>query len=149
MVEYAPHINGNGLTSTISLWWVYLEILGPIPSHYSICTGHQDSTHKCYEYHVTLCISSKVKVFNGHHQRHEGFNGIHIHILKSNKEQVSTIYSSYQGYQGPQHHQGVGVPRLFLGYHDLIKNKNDHIMGHLDSLNFYAYLTHQGLFLGY
>ena len=75
---------------------------------------------------------------------HEGFNGLHIHILNINKEAFSTIYSSYQGYQGPQHHQGVWVPRILLGYHDLIKNTNDHIMGHLDSLNFYTYLTHKG-----
>ena len=148
-LEDAPHINENGLTRTISLWWVYLQILGPIFLNSSICIGHKDSTLKGAKYHVTLCISSKVKGFNGPHQRHGGFNGIHIHILNINKEEFSTIYSSYQGYQGPQHHQGVGVPRLLPRYHDLIKKTNDHIMGHLEYLNLYTYLTHQVLFLGY
>ena len=99
-------------------------------------------TNRCQR-PFTLCISSKVKGFNGHDKRNEGFNDVHIHILKIIKEEVFTIYSSYQGYQG------VGVPRLLLGYHDLIKNTNDHIMGHLDSFKFYTYSTHQVLFLGY
>ena len=123
-LEDAPHINRNGLMRTISLWWVYLKILGLILLNSSICTGHQDSTHKGAKDHVTLCISSKVKGLNGHHKRHERFSGLHIHILNINKEEVSTIYLSYQGYQG------VGVPRLLLGYHDLIQNTNGHIMGH-------------------
>ena len=45
--------------------------------------------------------------------------------------------------------QVVGVPILLLVYHDLINNTNDQIMGHLDSLKFYTYSNHQGLFLGY
>ena len=36
-----PHINGNGLTMTISLWWVYLQILGLRPLNSSICSGLQ------------------------------------------------------------------------------------------------------------
>ena len=103
----------------------------------------KDSTHKGAKDHVTLCISSKVKGFNGHHQRHEEFNGLHIHILNINKEEVSTVYLSYQG------NQGVGVPRLLLGYHDLIKNTNDHIMGHLDSWKFYTSSTHHSRVLGH
>ena len=35
------HINGNGLTSTSSLWWVYLQIIGLIPLNSSICLGLQ------------------------------------------------------------------------------------------------------------
>ena len=147
-LEDAPHINGNGLTRTIYLGWGFLQILGLIPLNSSICTEHQDSTHKGAKDHVTLCISFKVKGFNGHHQRHEGFNGLHIHILNIKKDEVSTVYSSYQGYQGSQHHQGVGVPRYLVGYHGLVKNTNDHIMGHLDSLKFYTSSTHQGLFIG-
>ena len=112
-LEDAPHINGNGLTRTISLWWVYLQILGLIPLNSSICTGHQDSTHKDAKDHVTLCKSSKVKGFNGHHQRHEGFDGHHIHRLHINKEEGSIIYSSYQGCQGPQYHQS-SVNKVFF-----------------------------------
>ena len=120
-----------------------MQILGVIPLNSSICIGHQDSTQEGAKDHVSLCIVSKVKGFNEHRQRYERFNGIHIHILNINKEEASTIYLSYQGYQG------VGVPGLLLGYHDLIKNTNDHIMGHLDSLNLYTTLSHQGLFLEY
>ena len=142
-LEDAPHINGKGLNMTISLWWVYVKILGLIPLNYSIYIGHQDSTQKGAKDHVRLCIVSKVKGFNGHHQRYERLNGIQIHILNINKEYSSTIYLSYKGYQR------VGVPRLLVGYHDLIKNTNDHIMGHLDSLKLYTSSTHQGIFLGY
>ena len=112
-LEDAPYIIGNGLTRTIFLWWVYVKILGLIPLNYSICTGHQDSTHKGVKDHVSLCISSKVKGFNGHHQRNEGYDGVHINILHINKEEGSTIYSSYQGYQGTQHHQSSGNKDFF------------------------------------
>ena len=142
-LEDSPHINRNLFTMNISVWWVYLKSLGLIPLNSSICIGHQESTQKGAKDHVSLCIVSKVKGFNGHPQRYERFNGIHIHILNINKEEASTIYLSYQGYQG------VGVPILLLGYHDLIKNTNDHIMGHLDSLKLSTSLKHQGLFLGY
>ena len=100
-LEDTPHINGNTMTRNISLWWVYFQTLSLIPLNSSICIGHQDSKHKGAKDHVTLCISSKGKGFNGHHQRHEGFNGLPIHRLHINKEEGSTIYSSYQGYQGP------------------------------------------------
>ena len=111
-LEDSPHINKNGLKRNIPLWWVYFQTLGLIPLHSSIYTGHQDSTHRGAKYHVTLCISSKVKGFNGNHQRHEGFNGLHIHKLHINKD-GSTIYSSYQGYQGPQHHPLSGNKDFF------------------------------------
>ena len=103
----------NGLKINISLWWVYFQIIGLIPLNSQICIGHQDSTHKGAKDHVTLCISSKVKGFNGHHQGHEAFDGIHIHRLHITKEQGSTIYSSYQGYQGLQHHQSSGNKFFF------------------------------------
>ena len=73
----------------------------------------KDSTHKGAKDHATLCISSKVKGFNGHHKMHEEFYGIHIHRLHINKEEGSTIYSSYKGYQGPQHHQSSGNKDFF------------------------------------
>ena len=103
-LEDAPHINENGLMRNISLLWVYLQMFGLIPLNSSICIGHQDSTHKGVEDHVTLCISFNVKGFNGNHQMHEGLYVLHIHIININKEEDSTIYSSYQWNQGPQHH---------------------------------------------
>ena len=106
-LEDSLDINRNGLIRNISLWLFSFKILCSIPLNSSICTRHQDSTPKGTKDHVTLCISS-----NGHHQGHEGFYGIHIHKIQIKKE-GSTIYSSYQGYRGPQHHQSSGNKDFF------------------------------------
>ena len=68
-----------------------------------------------------------VKGFNGHHQKHEQFNGIHIHILHINKEDGSTIYSSYQGYQKPfQRYHIIFKQDTFRGLQGL---QHHHVQG--------------------
>ena len=47
----------------------YLQIIGLIPLIHQFVQDFKDFTHKGAKDHVTLCISSKVKGFNGHHQR--------------------------------------------------------------------------------
>ena len=63
--------------------------------------------------HTKMCQRPCYLMHKFQSQRHEGFDGLHIHRLRINKEEGSTIYSSYQGYQGPQHHQSSGNKDFF------------------------------------
>ena len=74
-LEDDPHINGNGLMRTISLLWVYFQILFLIPLNSSICPGRQRPTHEGAKDHTTNYKSFNVFINISRH-----VHGIYLHI---------------------------------------------------------------------
>ena len=72
----APHINGNGLMMTISIWWVYFKILGVIPLNYSIFLGPKiPHTWECQRPYHKLQVFFKV-FFN----ISRNIRGLYLHL---------------------------------------------------------------------